>query len=309
MSSDPPPAPPRFVGIQPRFPWPLARWRLLTEPVPAERVAALRIAAAVALLLDIGVGCLPSFSYLFTADGLAGPDASAWKFRTGLYWSLLRWLPQSWGPWALLAVWTGAAVALLVGYRPFVTGLVCWACAVSLWTVNPWATNGGDQLRNSLLLGVAVSRSGAVWGVQSVRRGGRAGPVCVPGWPVKVLLVQLVCLYFFSGVYKLVHPDWQTGWVMYFANNNLTWSLTPGLMGSLPAAVHRLSAWVTIAWELTFPALIALRATRTTALLLGVTFHVVTFFTLEVGHFALYSLAWYAIFVPWERLGRDRNGK
>ena len=30
---------PRFVGIQPRFPGVLARWRWLTDPVPAERAA------------------------------------------------------------------------------------------------------------------------------------------------------------------------------------------------------------------------------------------------------------------------------
>jgi hypothetical protein len=63
---------PRFVGIQPWFPGVLGRWQWLAEPVPAARMAALRIAAAVALLLDIGVGSLPEFTTLFTADGMAG---------------------------------------------------------------------------------------------------------------------------------------------------------------------------------------------------------------------------------------------
>jgi hypothetical protein len=296
---------PRFVGIQPRFPGFLARWRWLTEPVPAERVAALRIAAALALLLDIGLGCLPYFSTLFTADGLAGRDAYPWRFRDGhQYWSLLRWLPDSWGPWALVSVWVVAAVALLVGYRPFVSGLVCWACAVSFGNINPWVCNGGDQLRNTLLLGVAVSRGGAVWGVQSVRRGGRTGPVFVPGWPVKVLLVHLVCLYFFSGIYKLLSPAWQTGYMMYFVNRDLAWSLLPNVTGRLPVLFDRLSTWVTLVWELGFPVLIALRRTRAAALWLGVVFHVATLLTLEVGAFATYSLVWYVIFVPWERVRR-----
>ena len=37
-------------------------------------------------------------------------------------------------------------------------------------------------------------------------------------------------------------------------------------------------------------------------LVIGVIFHVLTFFTLEVGAFALYSLVFYVVFVPWERL-------
>ena len=48
------------------------------------------------------------------------------------------------------------------------------------------------------------------------------------------------------------------------------------------------------------------RRTCAVALWLGVAFHVITFFTLEVGHFALYSLAFYAVFVPWERVTRSR---
>ena len=295
--------PRRFVGIQPRFPGFLARWTWLTEPIPAERVAALRIAAAAVLLVDIGVGMLPYFSTLFTADGLAGRDAYPWRFRDGhWYWSVLRWLPDSWGPWALVAVWLAAAAGLLVGYRPLLTGLVCWACAVSFGNINPWVCNGGDQLRNTLLLGVAVSRAGAVWGVQSVRCGGWAEPVDVPGWPAKVLLVHLACLYFFSGVYKLLSPDWRTGYMMYFVNHDLAWSLLPNLTGRLPVFADRLATWVTLVWELGFPALVAVRATRAATLWLGVVFHLVTLFTLEVGAFALYSLAWYTLFVPWERL-------
>lgn len=295
---------PLFVGIQPRFPGFLGRWKWLTAPVAAERVAALRIATALVLLLDIGLGLLPNFATFFTADGLAGRDAYPWRFRPGhFYWSALRWLPNGWGPQALVVVWVVAAGALLVGYRPFLSGLVCWASAVSFWNINPWVTNGGDQLRNTLLLAVAVSRSGAVWGVQSVR-GGHSGPVFVPGWPVKVLLIQLACMYFFSGVYKLMSPAWQSGYMMYFVNRDLTWSLQPTVAAVLPLWADRLATWVPLVWELGFPVLIAFRRTRAATLWLGVAFHGICLFTLEVGAFALYSLAWYAIFVPWERFRR-----
>ena len=298
-----PPAPePLFVGIQPRLPGILNRWGWFLRPVPAERLAALRIAVAVAALLDIGIGILPQFATYYSADGLGGADAYPWRFRAGHhYWSLLRVLPASWGPTALVAVWSVAAVALLVGYRPLVCGLVCWVCAVSFWNINPGLCNGGDQIRNALFLAVAVGRSGAVWGVQSVRSS-TARPVLVPGWPLKVLLVQLSCVYVFSGVYKLLSPGWQTGYVMYFVNHDLEWCLTPNLSPYLPAFVHRLSAWVAVAWELGFPLLIAFRRTRAIALWLGVVFHVLTLFTLEVGHFALYSLAFYVMFVPWEKV-------
>jgi hypothetical protein len=126
--------------------------------------------------------------------------------------------------------------------------------------------------------------------------------VSVPGWPLKVLLVHLVCLYFFSGVYKLLSPAWRTGFMMYFVNHDLAWSLLPGITTALPVAADRLATWVTLVWELGFPVLIAFRRTRAVTLWLGVVFHLITLLTLEVGAFATYSLVWYVIFVPWERL-------
>jgi hypothetical protein len=284
-----------FVGIQPRLPGPLNRWHWLLRPIAAERMAALRIAVAVAALIDIGIVTLPQFATYFSETGLGGPDAYHH------YWSLLRVLPAVWGPGALVSVWTLAAIALLVGFRPLVSGLVCWACAISFWNINPGLCNGGDQVRNALFLGVALGCSGAVWGVESVRSRGEERPVLVPAWPAKVLLVQLACVYVFSGVYKLLSPGWQSGYVMYFVNHDLEWCLTPNLSLHLPVFVHRLSSWVTVGWELAFPALIAFRRSRAFALWLGVLFHVLTLLTLEVGHFATYSLAFYAIFVPWEK--------
>ena len=294
---------PTTLGIQPRFPWPLSRWGWWTEAIPAERVAALRIVTALVLLLDLFLGYLPHFHTLFSPDALGGRDLFAGKFRGDhFYWSVLRWLPDEWGPQAVFAVWVASAVGLLVGWRPLVCGLVAWACAVSVWNIAPGPHNGGDRLRHTLLLMVAASCSGAVWGVCSVRRGGDTRPVLVPGWPVKVLFVQLAVLYFFSGYYKLLSPLWRNGYVMYWSSHDLYWSLYPAQAARLPDWLHRLSAQVTLAWELGFPLLAALRRTRAATLVLGVGFHLGTLFTLEVGFFALYSVACYAPFAPWERL-------
>jgi hypothetical protein len=300
---------PLFVGIQPRLPGPLKHWSWLLSPVPAERMAALRIAVALAALLDIGIVTVPHFTTFYSEEGLGGPDAYPARFRSGHhYWSLLRVLPGTWGPRVLMGVWTCAAAALLLGWRPFVSGLMCWACGISFWNINQGLCNGGDQIRNALFLVVAIGCSGAVWGVQSVRRKSDGRQVLVPGWPAKVLIVQFSCLYVFSALYKLRWPGWHTGEVMYYVNHDLEWCLTPNLSPLLPAFFHRLSSWVAIGWELSFPVMIAFSRTRAIALTLGVAFHLATLFTLEVGHFATYSLAFYALFPPWEKwLARTRS--
>jgi hypothetical protein len=295
---------PREVGVRPWFPWPLSRWSWWTENVPAERVAALRIATALVVLFDILCTYLPHFHTLFSPEALGGRDLYAAHFRGDhYYWSILRVLPDSWGPQAVFAAWIAAAVGLLVGWRPFVCGLAVWACAISVWNVNPALHNGGDRLRNSLFLLVAVSGSGAVWGVSSVRRSGTdPRPVVVPGWPVKLLFVQLAVLYFASGYFKALSPLWRSGFVMHWASHDLFWSLCPAQSALLPLAFHRLSALVALVWELGFPVLAVMKRTRAATLVLGLIFHLGTLLTLDVGNFALYSMACYAAFAPWERL-------
>jgi hypothetical protein len=298
-------APPRFVGIQPWFPLGLNRWSWLTEAVPAERVAALRIAAALAVLADLFGGYFPHYGLFFSPEAVGGRDLFADRFRPGhLDWSVLRVLPDEGGPALVFGVWVGAAVALLIGWRPLLAGLVAVVCAVSVANSHPLLTNGGDRLRTTLFLTVAVSCSGAVWGVSAVRPRGDPRPVLVPGWPVNVLLVQLAVMYFFNGYYKILSPSWRAGTVMYYASNDLGWSLLPGVAAQVPLGVHQLLAWATLVWELGFPVLVLLRGTRAATLLVGFLFHLATFLTLEVGAFALYAMACYAVFLPWERWRR-----
>lgn len=293
---------PLHAGARPWFPWPLSRWRWWTESIPAERVAALRVVTALVLLFDLLACYLPHFHTLFAPDALGGRDLYAGRFHGHVYWSVLRLLPDAWGPQLVFGAWVASAFGLLIGWRPLVCGLVCWACALSFWAINPGPHNGGDRLRHTLLLMVAMSCSGAVWGVSSVRSKTDPRPVLVPGWPVKVLFVQLAVLYFFSGYYKVISPLWRNGYVMYWASHDLYWSLYPGTAARLPVWVHQLSAWVTLVWELGFPILAMLKGTRAATLILGVIFHLGTLFTLEVGMFALYSVVCYTAFAPWERL-------
>jgi hypothetical protein len=299
-----------IVGVRPWLPEPLDRWRWLTEPVRAERLAALRIGAGAVLLFDILVTYLPFVRDYYGPGGLAWPDVFASRFESPYWhWSILRVLPEAWGPPAALAVWALAAAALLVGWYPRVAAAVAWALSVSFLNSNYYIHNGGDRIRHLVLFFLMFAPSGAVWSVRSVRRGrasGGGGPVFIYPWPLRLLFLVMVLMYFFNGVYKLLGPTWRDGTVMYYVMHDVGWSRLPL---RLPPAVLAAMAWGTIAWEVGFPVWLMTPRTRAVALWLGVAFHVGAGLQLELGMFGLHALCLYLPLVPWERYvdGRART--
>src|SRR5437588_7813317 len=79
------------AGLEPWLPWPLSAWRWWTEPVRAERLAALRIGLAALLLLDVLFTYLPAVFDYFGPGTLGDPVIYAWRVGAPrLSWSLLR---------------------------------------------------------------------------------------------------------------------------------------------------------------------------------------------------------------------------
>jgi uncharacterized membrane protein YphA (DoxX/SURF4 family) len=296
-------AEPTVLGLPPALPPPLSRWRWLTDPVPAERAAALRMAVGVVLLLDILVQYLPLLPVLYGPDSFGAADVQAPAFAAPSWrWSLLQWLPPSSGPAALAAAWTASAVALLVGYRPRLAALVAWAVAVSFFQEDLYQHNGGDRLKLFVLLMLVFLPSDGCWAVRRHPLARRAaGHVLVQAWPLRLLMVQLAVMYFMNGYYKAMGPQWLDGSVMTAVAANPTWAhFSPNHL-PLPDGVMRAVTWATVAWELLFPLLVAFPLTRKATLWIGVAFHLGTLVHLEVGVFPLYALCYYVPLVAWER--------
>ena len=299
--------PPAVLGLEPALPRPLRGWRWLTDPVPAERAAALRIAVAAVLLFDIFVLYLPNLRSLYGPGGFGDPAHFDGIFEPPFWrWSLLRVLPPAWGPQALLAAWAVGAVGLLVGYRPRLAALVCWVAAVSFAYGNLSLHNGGDQLKLIVLLMLVFLPTDGRWAVRRhpAARGATA-PVLVRPWPMRLLMVQLAVMYFMNGYYKAMGPAWRDGSVMHDVAVNPSWAhFSPDYL-PLPDGASRVLAWATVLWELLFPVLVAMPVTRAATLWVGVLFHLGTLVHLEVGLFPLYALCYYAPLVAWEGKTRD----
>src|SRR5919202_6457019 len=106
--------PRRLIGLNPWLPWPLSRSAWWTEPVRAERLAALRIGVAAVLLLDVLGTYLPRLHDFFGPDSLGSPEVFAGG-RGFLRWSVLRGVHDPALIQGALMAWAAAAVLLLLG--------------------------------------------------------------------------------------------------------------------------------------------------------------------------------------------------
>lgn len=290
------------VGAQPRLPPPLSRSRWWTEPVPAERLAAVRIGTGAVLLADV------LFTYLRYAPDLFGPGSLGAPQLFGgsdphlLWpWSPLAGIDSTWEWRTILIVWGACAGMLALGLFSKAAAGGALLLALCLSNANPYVINSGDMVRHALLLYLTLSPSGAAWALRRRPRSRSNRPYVSP-WPLRLMFVQLCVIYFVNGIAKLQSPLWREGEAIYYVLASLDWSL---LGPFVPYEMTRALTWTTLVWEIGFPVLVTVPLTRKPALWFGVAFHVGTSIAMRVGLFGLYMMCLYLPFVAWERLSES----
>jgi hypothetical protein len=293
------------VGVRPALPGPLARSAWWNEPVRAERLAALRIGLAAVLLLDVLSVYLPAVADFYGAGGLGAPAvfANVPGVRNDT-WTLLGGVDDPGVLRTVTVVWAASAGLLLVGLAARACAAVAWALSISFLSLTPYIHTAGDVVRTIVLFYLMLCPCGTVWSLDArLWRRGAAGPVYVAPWPLRLLFVQMVVIYFYNGVFKLAGEGWRAGNVMHYvladpAQTHWSYAQLP-----LPAWAAQALTWTVLAWEILFPLLVLLPMTRVPALVLGALFHVGIGLFIELGFFCLYMLCLYLPLLPWERLG------
>jgi uncharacterized membrane protein YphA (DoxX/SURF4 family) len=292
------------VGVTPWLPWPLSRWDWWTEPVRAERLAALRIGLAIVLLVDVLVQYLPHYADFFGAGSLGSPEVFAGRNTGHWHWSPLRGLEDARLFLPILLIWLSAAFLLLIGWKPRLAAVVAWVLSISVLNLNYYLHNSGDRIRNIILFYLMLTPCGAAWSLDNCiprKRGGHKGPVYISPWALRLLFVQMALIYFFNGFYKLMGADWRDGDVLHFVLGNVQWARWSITDLPVPYGVTRVLTWLIVIWEIGFPLFVSMRPIRNMTLWFGVLLHLGMAVSLQLGMFSFYMLCLYLPLVPWER--------
>ena len=255
-------------------------------------------------LVRIGVGLVLVADYLTAARlGVAGP---IWTLpEHGGFAEARGWLDGT----TLFPIACVAAVLFAAGLLTRVSGAVLLLASAQLATIMPISDRGIDQLLRCALVILIFSPCGATLSLDALLRHGRfARPDALePGWARRLLIVQIVWLYFCAALHKL-SPAWTPAdgfsALFYILHDpHFAYPFAVRLADAAPF-LTRVATGATVAFEWTAPLVLVSfwrdwRRFRAVWIALGITFHLGLAATMRLGIFPFGCLALYpALFLP-----------
>jgi hypothetical protein len=230
-----------------------------------------------------------------SAEAVAAGNPGSWA------WSHL-WFCRS-----LPVLWTVHIVSMLIcacymlGLFTRVSTVLAWLVAVTYAHRVPTALYGLDQLNALLALYLSISPCGAMYSLDAWRahRRGKslAAPAITANISQRLIQLHLCVLYLFAGLSKLQGAAWWDGTAFWGAVANYEYqSIDMTWLAHWPWLVNFLTH-ATIAWEISYCALIWPRLTRPIVLALAIPVHMGIVLCLGMPTFGLVMLFANAAFV------------
>ncbi|MEQ1568087.1 MAG: HTTM domain-containing protein [Myxococcota bacterium] len=308
-----------------------ARWvRLWSGREPPWSLAAVRILLGAVILYDLTeIARLGLIDALFAGQPLGLSDAAA-RTDPPLFTSWFGASPRAGHAlYAAMAVSTAFLTAGLFTRASAVVLLFAWA---QFAQILPAADRGIDTLCRDVLVVFVFADAGAAWSMDAWAKTGswRGSGAPIPAWPRRLLVLQLVAMYFLAGVQKVGVHWWPPGHfaALYFilqdpaiARIDFGWLRDPPWF-----QLTQLGSAGTLLFQDTYPMVLLLRYAKSTAsrggwrarlaawgwtewvwIGTGAVFHLMLAATCELGIFPAAMLALYPAWLgpaEWAWLGQ-----
>lgn len=246
----------------------LERWWLAPRPLQALIGARIVFGAVVFIAYALR---LPAYLDLFGPRGIGGPEFAArmpelppLHAEIAPFLDVLRLVPSEAAITALYALLMLASAAFTVGLFTPVAGALTWLLHVLFWVRNPIAFVGWASYLPAPLLYVVLAPVGRHLSIDAWRRRRRGEPAAswyAPGWRLRLLQVQVCCMYAVAGWSRLDKPGWMQGEMVQIALTSANFSRV-AIDWSAVAPLLALGTWGTVVLEALAPVLLWLPRTR-----------------------------------------------
>lgn len=247
--------------------------------------------------------------WLLHPDWLAWYGTHAWTslptmqaLEPGRRLNLFKVIPQS-DPWinGLFWVFLVSAIFLTVGFLTRINSALVFLCLTSIQQRNLFITHGGDtflRLAGFFLIfapagaGLSVDRLIRIWR-------GKQGTFLRPRspWAQRMIQIQLALLYFASFCWKVKGPAWLQGTALFYIYHLDGLKRFPVPAWLLHPTMLKLGSWSAIALEFSLGVLIWVKDLRYILLALGLLFHLLLEYSLNIPMFQWDVLSAYILFV------------
>lgn len=224
------------------------------------------------------------------------------RFRASLL-TALNHLPSFWaqvGLWTAHLMLLGALLALAAGWVRGRWGrgaaIVAFALHVSFLHRNMAVSYGADLIATFFLFYMTFADFSRPHGRDFTDLGSLA---------FRLSQIQLCVIYAYSGWEKLKGAHWWRGEAIWdvLANAQLArWDF--GFVSGFPLALVA-ATYITLLWEIYFPALIWVRPLRAPVLVVGVLVHLGIGVSMNIPYFSALMVSVYVLFLPTELLRLD----
>lgn len=153
---------------------------------------------------------------------------------------------------------------MTVGLWTRFSSIMTWLLALQLYNYNTIYYTGGDTvMRVMLFIGMFIDW-GQAYSVDAWRRRRKAilggatqlpAPKRIAAWPVRMMMLQLACIYCATGLLKS-GPTWANGSALYYALNLdhfYRWPMHLVYAWAHELYITRMMTWVVHWWEVLFP--------------------------------------------------------
>ena len=278
----------------------IAGWnRFWFEPVSTSTLGVVRIAFGL-VTLAWTLTLAPDLKAFFSSAGVLPKQPSgAWT------WGLLAHsssMPLVLAVFGMLLI---GSVGVLLGYWTRLSLALVFIGLMSFQRRDPWVLNSGDWFLRILSFYLLLAPAGAALSLDRFfghREAFWSSPLRSP-WAVRLIQIQLSCVYFFSVWAKVRGTTWNDGTAVSYAlrmQDLLRFHVPHALTGSpLWSSVFTYGA---LATELSMAFLVWNRKARPWVLGAGVFMHLLIDSSLLVGFFSYEIFIAYIAFIPEERM-------
>lgn len=297
--------------------------RFFHEPCDARICAAIRITYAAIVLIHLAT-IYSDLDWWFTDAGVL-PLENGLRIASPYSWSLLALLPStSMVVHTCFWVMVGHALFLLIGFLPRLNVLLLFVWLVSFQVRNDVINDGEDRLMRLLAFFLIFLPSGQCWSVNSVVRGwwrrsngkdrepaSESTRYLAPGWPLRLLQIEMAAMMFSSGLVKLGGDPWLNGSALYYVSrldDHFGRFYVPAWIFDTPWVVA-LITWSVLLSEVLCPLLLWFRETRLACVAILVLFHLGNEWTMNLFLFHWLMLCgWMAFLTPADFQQRGSRG-